>query len=126
VETEDIIYSRRIRFNWLIAEVERLKMEVHSRTIGERDANAVISRQAGTLGELRERLQAIEDTESVVELERQDLGYEAVTAAYQKGQEDMRESTGEWADRHLGYHAGDAIRALPIKEAALSAKEGEK
>jgi hypothetical protein len=47
-------------------------------------------------------------------------------AAYQKGQEDMREraveaavDTWDWDD------AIKAIRALPIKEAALSAKEGK-
>jgi hypothetical protein len=62
----------------------------------------------------------------------------AVTA-YQKGQEDMRESAGETIDCKAddltragafgpasGFRAAASdIRALPIKEAALSAKEGK-
>jgi hypothetical protein len=61
-------------------------------------------------------------------------------AAYQKGQEDMRERAGETIDCKAddltragafgpasGFRAAASdIRALPIKEAALSAKEGKK
>jgi hypothetical protein len=57
---------------------------------------------------------------------------EQVTA-YQEGQEDMRERAArECAGYYKDYRSdygmmlAEAIRALPIKEAALSAKEGEK
>jgi hypothetical protein len=60
------------------------------------------------------------------------LARAAVAEAYQKGQEDMRESAAELMEiqsPHLftdpDWLAGK-VRALPIKEAALSAKEGEK
>jgi hypothetical protein len=134
--------SRRI--DWLISEVERLKMEVHSRTIGERDANAVISRQAGMLGELRARCETAEkdrdkqkrSADDLLAISRDltaelDTAHRERGAAYQKGQEDMRERAAkECAGYYKDYRSdygmmlAEAIRALPIKEAALSAKEG--
>jgi hypothetical protein len=124
---------------WLISEVERLKMEVHSRTIGEKDANAVISRQAGMLGELRARCEAAEkdrdkqkrSADDLLAISRDltaelDTAHRERGAAYQKGQEDMRAVAAQAADHCHGEAStcGDIIASLPIKEAALSAKEG--
>jgi hypothetical protein len=133
-------------FNWLIAEVGRLGMEVHSRTIGERDANDVISRQAGMLGELRARCERL--TARCNELDTELAGVSAGRAAAELlsmsasrlGQEDMRERaaktcdarSAEWDNFPIHGAAGVEarsteakgcaidIRALPIKEAALS------